>query len=72
MTLPAQLLQKNHTQGQEQMNSVKHLERQYIRPLERLKFGQPILDEGQMIQSCLAREFSGRNTPADKLSRKIL
>jgi len=50
---------------------VKHLERQYIRPLERLKFGQPILDEGHMIQSCLAREFSGRNTPADKLSRRF-
>ena len=68
MILPALLLQKPHPRSRTKEH-VKHLERH----LCLWKDGnlESLLDEGQTIQSRLAKDCNSRNPPTDQLSRNF-
>ena len=68
MILPALLLQKPHARSRTKEHT-KHLKRR----LNLWKDGDlvSLLDEGQTIQSRLAREYSGRSSLSDQLTRKF-
>ena len=68
MILPALLLQKPHARSRTKEHT-KHLER----CLNLWKDGDlvSLLDEGQAIQSRLAREYNGQSSPSDQLTRKF-
>ena len=68
MILPALLLQKPHARSRTKEHT-KHLERR----LNLWKDGDlvSLLDEGQAIQSRLAREYNGQSSPSDQLTRKF-
>ena len=68
MIMPALLLQKPHLRSRTKEHA-KHLERR----LATWKVGDldSLLDEGQTIQSRLARESNSRNTTTDQVSRQF-